>query len=228
MIRSRPVKARATLTIRLFASVPLFVNRRRSNDGTRGDQLLGQLHLERVGADPGAAAGDLSRRCLDDPRIGVAVDERGRVVREVDVAVAVRVDQLLAMCLDEERRERLERDAEPGVAAGQDVHEAPVELGRARTPGDVRPPRPRGARPRPLRATRSCRPEPAVDREPTPLIATALTGSAAAPGRRTARRRRCPSAPRTAAGPSRTRVPGARSGGRAAPRGRRRRRAARR
>ena len=35
MIRSRPVKARATLTIRLFASVPLFVKRRRSKEGTR-------------------------------------------------------------------------------------------------------------------------------------------------------------------------------------------------
>ena len=101
------------------------------------DQLFGELDLERVGADPRAAAGDLPRRRLDDPRVRVAVDERRGVVREIDVVVAVHVDQLLAVRLDEERRERLERDAEPGVAAGQDVDEAAVELRRARTPRDV-------------------------------------------------------------------------------------------
>ena len=95
-------------------------------------QQLREFDLDLGGHRKAAAAGDLPGHRVDHRRVGIAVDEGGHVVAEVEIAIAVHINELRALGLRNVDRVRFAVDRGAAVAVRQ---HPPRPLAQARGAG---------------------------------------------------------------------------------------------
>ena len=135
----------------MLASVPELAKRTRSIDGIRSQRMLAHSTSVRVVASPGGPRRRLGAHRRHDVGMGVPVDQRGRVVVQVEAAIPVDVPYVGAFPALEVGRVRAGGDRVPGVTAREDPSAADEQ---GRRPGgdpavlvDDRPDTTRGAVP---------------------------------------------------------------------------------
>ena len=81
----------------MLASVPELQKRTSSSDGTRSHSSRASRACDFVRSVPAGTAGGLLPDGPDQRGVGVAVDQRGGIVREVEQSVAVHVVEVISL-----------------------------------------------------------------------------------------------------------------------------------
>ena len=118
----------------IVASVPLETNRTISTDGTASTTSSASSRFELARRAVARPVADRRDRRLDDRGVAVAEDHRPPRADEVEVAVAVEVEEVRPVAAGDEERRAADRAERPGraVDAAGDDRLGALERGRAR------------------------------------------------------------------------------------------------